>query len=394
MEAGAGGVAVEVQMMGEQLARQYTASGALTRFGSFGSHDGCSSRPESRNFSTPKMSTSAPLRPTSSILHTQQSSSISRATTLAQDSRLPLGRPAAQLGIEGQSNKNQARPQHMGSFTPTPTHPTRSTSSAEPPSAQELRPPPRAPARREMPHGTKPPRPRNYRLPLGPPSRAVGPKKKAKQKPKYRPNTWVPHPAVIMDPALLNQAGPGEVVDEIPLDEKGRPYPYVVFPKRTLHRLKHAFKMANFRVVNAKAREWNAPGTWELGRKDQLYRNMYNAARRVKGDSNFYVVPRFFILPREYEEFRTDFLMNPGRLYIQKDMLVQQYIHNPYTVNGYKLGHAQSTSATCFDHWGLKLHDGITRFAGLKYSNNSRLAKQCVQLAKTIPEQKNGESPR
>ena len=57
-------------------------------------------------------------------------------------------------------------------------------------------------------------------------------------------------------------------------------------------------------------------GTWELGRKDYLYRNVYNM-RRLRGEA-FDVVPRFFILPRDYDEFQQDLERNPGRLYIQK----------------------------------------------------------------------------
>ena len=58
-------------------------------------------------------------------------------------------------------------------------------------------------------------------------------------------------------------------------------------------------------------------GTWELGRKDYLYRNVA-ALKRAKGDSMIDIVPRFFCLPRDYDEFRADLERCPGRLYIQK----------------------------------------------------------------------------
>ena len=57
-------------------------------------------------------------------------------------------------------------------------------------------------------------------------------------------------------------------------------------------------------------------GTWELGRKDYLYRNVYNM-RRVRGEA-FDFIPRFFILPRDYDELQQDIERNPDRLYIQK----------------------------------------------------------------------------
>ena len=57
-------------------------------------------------------------------------------------------------------------------------------------------------------------------------------------------------------------------------------------------------------------------GTWELGRKDYLYRNVYNM-RRKRGEA-FDFVPRFFVLPRDYDELQQDLDRFPGRMYIQK----------------------------------------------------------------------------
>lgn len=37
-----------------------------------------------------------------------------------------------------------------------------------------------------------------------------------------------------------------------------------------------------------------------------------------QGDLLLDMVPRFFILPRDYDEFKADLDRNPGRLYIQK----------------------------------------------------------------------------
>jgi hypothetical protein len=39
--------------------------------------------------------------------------------------------------------------------------------------------------------------------------------------------------------------------------------------------------------------------------------------RRLQGAA-FDFVPRFFILPRDYEEFRADYSRHPNRLYIRK----------------------------------------------------------------------------
>ncbi|GIL44157.1 hypothetical protein Vafri_1684 [Volvox africanus] len=113
-------------------------------------------------------------------------------------------------------------------------------------------------------------------------------------------------------------------------------------------------KLHSFQRVN------HFPGTWELGHKGHLYRNVYNARRRARSPATeaFDIVPRFYIMPRDYEEFRADVERFPDRLYIQKptnssrgrgirmvtrpeaisreakDMLVQHYISNPLLLNG------------------------------------------------------------
>lgn len=51
-------------------------------------------------------------------------------------------------------------------------------------------------------------------------------------------------------------------------------------------------------------------GTWELGRKDRLYRNIA-AARRAKG-STFDIIPRCFVLPGDAGAFKTELEHHPG----------------------------------------------------------------------------------
>lgn len=61
-----------------------------------------------------------------------------------------------------------------------------------------------------------------------------------------------------------------------------------------------------------------AAGTWELGHKGHLYRNVAAACRRVRGSDAFDIVPRAYLMPRDYEDFKQDLARHPGRLYIQK----------------------------------------------------------------------------
>eukprot|EP00798_Chlamydomonas_sp_ICE-L_P014140 gene14140-20103_t len=261
------------------------------------------------------------------------------------------------------------------------------------------------------------------------------------------PNIWTPHTAVLMDPDFLIMAPPGKIVDEVPVDAKGRPYPYVMppaFPNtyptiafidtaenlqaQGYHPLmdikmkvryagianspvKHALKLANFRVATSKAKEWNINwgnifGPAEFAALTEFQRTNHFPARRFKGGDAFDVVPRFFVLPRDYDEFRTDIERHVNRMYIQKptnssrgrgikmvlkpaemprdtkDVLVQHYIHNPYTINGYKFDMRIYVSATCFDPLRLYVYpDGLARFAALQYSQDkSDLKKRKVHL--------------
>jgi len=115
----------------------------------------------------------------------------------------------------------------------------------------------------------------------------------------------------------------------------------------------HSFKA--YQKVN------HFPGTWELGRKDRLYRNI-SKMRRKHGDS-FDILPFAFELPGDYDEFVKDWERRPNQWYIIKprsssrgrgikllkklsdvekkksgvrECIVQRYIKDPLLINGYK----------------------------------------------------------
>ncbi len=121
-------------------------------------------------------------------------------------------------------------------------------------------------------------------------------------------------------------------------------------------------------------------GTWELGRKDRLYRNLA-AARRLRGGA-FDVVPRVFCLPADAALFSTELRHRPGLAYILKpvassrgrgvrvladpagvdpaalgECLVQRYVTDPLLVNGRKFDLRIYVAVTSLDPLRVYVHE-------------------------------------
>jgi tubulin polyglutamylase TTLL4 len=127
------------------------------------------------------------------------------------------------------------------------------------------------------------------------------------------------------------------------------------------------------------------PGTWELGRKDKLYRNL-GKFRRSHGAA-FDIVPRHYVLPRDTDEWRTEYERLPHLVYILKpccssrgrgirvlrkpsdvprekdgsikECLVQRYITNPHLIDGYKYDLRLYVVVTCFDPLRVYLYHEV-----------------------------------
>ncbi|GBF87853.1 hypothetical protein Rsub_00565 [Raphidocelis subcapitata] len=140
------------------------------------------------------------------------------------------------------------------------------------------------------------------------------------------------------------------------------------------------------------------PGTWEMGRKDRLYRSIA-AARRAKGGSAFDIVPRFFLLPTDEGAFRTELAHNPGHTYIAKpvassrgrgvrvlpdaaaalaagrlagECVVQRYIEDPLLIDGFKFDLRLYVAVTSLDPLRVYVHEqGLARFASRQYSSSA-----------------------
>ncbi|KAG1655472.1 hypothetical protein FOA52_008666, partial [Chlamydomonas sp. UWO 241] len=109
----------------------------------------------------------------------------------------------------------------------------------------------------------------------------------------------------------------------------------------------------------------------------------------------FDFVPRAFIMPRDFDEFKADVERHPARMYIRKptnssrgrgirmvvkpaelprdtkDVLIQHYIDPPHVINKRKFDMRIYVTATCFDPLRVYVFsDGLARFAMGEYSQS------------------------
>ena len=141
------------------------------------------------------------------------------------------------------------------------------------------------------------------------------------------------------------------------------------------------------------------PGTWELGRKDRLWRNLYRMRRRH--GPQYGIMPTSFLLPSDHEELLMDWEHHPENMYIlkpkgssrgrgirmlkskgdlplrkgpsrkPKECLVQRYIQDPLLIDGYKFDMRVYVLVTSFDPLKVYVHEeGLVRFATEKYSRS------------------------
>eukprot|EP01062_Namystynia_karyoxenos_P055152 TRINITY_DN4589_c0_g2_i2.p1 TRINITY_DN4589_c0_g2~~TRINITY_DN4589_c0_g2_i2.p1 ORF type:complete len:850 (+),score=281.95 TRINITY_DN4589_c0_g2_i2:103-2550(+) len=130
------------------------------------------------------------------------------------------------------------------------------------------------------------------------------------------------------------------------------------------------------------------PGTWGIGRKDQLHRNL-TRMRRQFGDC-FDITPQTWLLPQDTRAIAADMQINPGCTYILKPCasscgkgirlitklpenkvkaaVVQRYIANPFLIDGRKFDIRLYVALTSVDPLRLYIFDeGLCRFTAERY---------------------------
>lgn len=147
------------------------------------------------------------------------------------------------------------------------------------------------------------------------------------------------------------------------------------------------------------------PGTFQIGRKDRLWKNLYRYMTKF-GKKEFGFIPRTYVLPQDSKLLRaafdraggkTKWIVKPpasargtGIKVIHKwnqipkkiPLIVQRYISNPYLINGNKFDLRLYVLVTSFNPLRIYLYDnGLVRFASVKYSEeNSTLTNRYMHL--------------
>lgn len=150
-------------------------------------------------------------------------------------------------------------------------------------------------------------------------------------------------------------------------------------------------------AMKASQRTNHFPGSWHLGRKDLLWRNISRMQRRH--GKSFTITPTGFVLPKAFESWDSMRLRQPDALWIwkpcsqscgrgikvfssaitddeAKDLgrkrgVIQRYIPNPLLIDGYKFDLRIYVVIVSYDPLKVFINDeGLVRLATQKYSSD------------------------
>ncbi|KAL0275035.1 UNVERIFIED_CONTAM: hypothetical protein PYX00_003025 [Menopon gallinae] len=138
------------------------------------------------------------------------------------------------------------------------------------------------------------------------------------------------------------------------------------------------------------------PGTFQIGRKDRLWKNLFRLMVKF-GKKEFGFIPKTYILPQDSKLLRTawekasglgkgQWIVKPpaaargtgikvvhkwGQIPKKRPLIVQKYIAKPYLINGSKFDLRLYVLMTSIHPLRIYLYDdGLVRFASVKYSED------------------------
>lgn len=175
-------------------------------------------------------------------------------------------------------------------------------------------------------------------------------------------------------------------------------------------------KSPGFKAIREHQKLNHFPGSFQIGRKDRLWRNLLKMQARC-GKKEFNFFPQSFILPQDikllrkaWEEggSRQKWIVKPpasargigiqvihkwSQLPKRRPLLVQRYLHKPYLIGGKKFDLRLYVYVTCYDPLRVYLFkDGLVRFASCRYSSSiESLSNKFMHLTNYSVNKKNAK---
>ncbi|KAJ8352745.1 hypothetical protein SKAU_G00242210 [Synaphobranchus kaupii] len=178
----------------------------------------------------------------------------------------------------------------------------------------------------------------------------------------------------------------------------------------------HHMKSPGFRAIREYQKLNHFPGSFQIGRKDRLWRNLSKMQVRF-GKQEFSFFPRTFVLPHDIKLLRKawdstgtrqKWIIKPpasargigiqvihkwSQLPNRRPLLVQKYLHKPYLISGNKFDLRIYVYVSCYDPLRVYIFtDGLVRFASCKYSSSMKsLSNKFMHLTNYSVNKKNSE---
>ncbi|XP_028291413.1 tubulin monoglutamylase TTLL4 isoform X2 [Gouania willdenowi] len=178
----------------------------------------------------------------------------------------------------------------------------------------------------------------------------------------------------------------------------------------------HHMKSPAFKTLGEHQKLNHFPGTFQIGRKDRLWRNLSKMQARF-GKREFGFFPRTFILPQDIKQLRKawegggsrqTWIIKPpasargtgiqvihkwSQMPRKRPLLVQKYLHKPFLISGNKFDLRIYVYVTSYDPLRVYIYsDGLVRFASCKYSTSMKtLSNKFIHLTNYSINKKNSE---
>ncbi|XP_013186188.2 tubulin polyglutamylase ttll-4 isoform X2 [Amyelois transitella] len=153
-------------------------------------------------------------------------------------------------------------------------------------------------------------------------------------------------------------------------------------------------KSLMFRAIKDGQKMNHFPGTFQIGRKDRLWRNLQKLATKY-GVSEFGIMPKTYVLPHDMKLLKHDWekhaannekwIIKPPasargtgikvvsrwtQIPKKRAVVVQRYVSKPYLINGNKFDMRLYVLVTSVHPLRIYLYkDGLARFASVKYND-------------------------